>query len=156
METNLEKKEYFPFFLKTSGKQVLVVGGGKVATLRVKTLLQFKFNIEVVAPEVSDEIAALEAEGQIKVIRRRALAADITDHNNDYIVVATDDREANLNFAGAAKYTGKPVNVADNKDLCDFFFPAVVTNHELTAAVVGQGFDFQQVREAAQRVEEVL
>ena len=45
-------KPYFPLFIDLSGKKAVVIGGGKVASRRVTTLLLFCENIEVVAPEV--------------------------------------------------------------------------------------------------------
>lgn len=156
MDVNKDKREFFPVYVRTTGKQVLIVGGGHTATSRVRTLLDFNFSIHVVALEVSPEIEIWEQQGLVKVTRRRALAADIVDPNIDYVVVATDDREANLRFAGGAHYNGKAVNVADNLELCDFLFPAVVTSGNVTAGVAGVGNDFEEVDQAAARIREVL
>ena len=35
------KKPYFPMFVDLAGKQIKVIGGGKIALRRVKTLLCF-------------------------------------------------------------------------------------------------------------------
>ena len=39
---------YFPLFVDLEGRQVLVVGGGKIAMRRVRTLLEFGCEITVV------------------------------------------------------------------------------------------------------------
>ena len=47
---------YFPLFVKLEGRRVLVVGGGKIAARRIRTLLEFGCEITVVAPEVGEEL----------------------------------------------------------------------------------------------------
>ena len=42
---------YFPLFVDLEGRQVLVVGGGKIAVRRVRTLLEFGCQITVVSPK---------------------------------------------------------------------------------------------------------
>ena len=46
------KMAYFPLFVNLEGRRVLVVGGGKIAARRIRTLLEFGCEITVVAPEV--------------------------------------------------------------------------------------------------------
>ena len=46
----MKNKRYFPMFIDLSDKKIIVVGGGKIATRRVTTLLQFTRNITVIAP----------------------------------------------------------------------------------------------------------
>ena len=47
---------YFPLFVNLEGRRVLVVGGGKIAARRIRTLLEFGCEITVVAPEVGEEL----------------------------------------------------------------------------------------------------
>lgn len=47
---------YFPMFVDISTKRILVIGGGKIAARRVRTLLKFAEHIEVTAPEICDEM----------------------------------------------------------------------------------------------------
>ena len=48
----MKNKPYFPMFIDLSDKNIVVVGGGNIATRRVKTLLSFTRNIRVIAPKV--------------------------------------------------------------------------------------------------------
>ena len=59
------EKKYFPIFIDISEMKVVVIGGGKIATRRVNTLLSFTKQIEVVAPEVTTELRELSEKGEI-------------------------------------------------------------------------------------------
>ncbi len=41
LEKYMKNKPYFPMFIDLSDKNIVVVGGGNIATRRVKTLLSF-------------------------------------------------------------------------------------------------------------------
>ena len=43
----MKNKRYFPLFVDLSDKNVVVVGGGEIATRRIKTLLYFTRNVTV-------------------------------------------------------------------------------------------------------------
>ena len=67
---------YFPMFVDISEKQVLVIGGGRIAARRVRTLLRFTGHIVVAAPEIGEEMRALFeerglAEEQSQMCRKR-------------------------------------------------------------------------------------
>ena len=48
-----KEKKMFPLFVDLTQKKVLVVGAGKIASRRVKTLLPFAGEVAVEAPEAS-------------------------------------------------------------------------------------------------------
>ena len=52
----MKNKCFFPMFVDLSDKNIVVAGGGNIATRRVKTLLKFTRNIKVVAPNMTKEI----------------------------------------------------------------------------------------------------
>ena len=47
----MKNKRYFPMFIDLSDKKIVVVGGGNIATRRIRTLLQFTRNITAIAPK---------------------------------------------------------------------------------------------------------
>lgn len=57
---------YFPMFVDISTKRILVIGGGKIAARRVRTLLKFAEHIEVTAPEICDEMKDILKEEEKK------------------------------------------------------------------------------------------
>lgn len=44
--------KYFPMFVNINDKNIRVFGGGKIATRRVKSLLEFGAAVHVVAPKL--------------------------------------------------------------------------------------------------------
>ena len=56
----MKNNAFFPLFVDISEKKIVVIGGGAIATRRVKTLLPFAPQIVVVAPEVTGELEDLE------------------------------------------------------------------------------------------------
>src|SRR5699024_5408966 len=56
----------YPLTLDLSGRQVLVVGGGRVAARRVRSLIAAAAQVRVLAPEVCDELDALVETGQVQ------------------------------------------------------------------------------------------
>ena len=66
----MKNKPYFPMFIDLSDKNIVVVGGGNIATRRVKTLLSFTRNIRVIAPKVTMEMMELGKAGYVELITR--------------------------------------------------------------------------------------
>ena len=52
----MKNKPYFPLFIDLSDKNIVVAGGGNIATRRVKTLLKFTRNITVVESRNRDSV----------------------------------------------------------------------------------------------------
>ena len=61
----MKNKPYFPMFIDLSDKNIVVAGGGNIATRRIKTLLKFTRNITVVATKVTQELMDLGKAGTV-------------------------------------------------------------------------------------------
>jgi siroheme synthase-like protein len=91
----------YPVSLTLDGRRVLVVGGGRVATRRVGELLDTGARVEVIAPEVSDEIAGWAEAGRLALARR---AFEAGDADGAWLcVAATDDAAVNHSVVVAAE-----------------------------------------------------
>ena len=62
----MKNSAFFPLFVDISEKKIVVIGGGAIATRRVKTLLPFEPQIVVVAPEVTGDLEELEKEKKLR------------------------------------------------------------------------------------------
>ena len=117
----MKNSAFFPLFVDISEKKIVVIGGGAIATRRVKTLLPFEPQIVVVAPEVTEELEELEKEEKITIFHRKYQREDIYDAW--MVLAATNDSELNNGIYSVAKCLGALVNVASNQGKCDFHFP---------------------------------
>ena len=73
----MKTKRFFPMFVDLSDKKIVVVGGGNIATRRVKTLLQFTRNITAVAPKTTMELHELGKAGYVNLINRPVKRTDV-------------------------------------------------------------------------------
>lgn len=129
--------DYFPLFLKLKDQPCLVVGAGEIAARKIELLSRAGARITVVAEEVHEHVASMQATLNL-VIRQKSFAADdLTDMR--IVVSATDHRACNEAVASAANQLNIPVNVVDNPDLCSFIFPAIVDRSPLIAAISSGG-----------------
>lgn len=65
----MAEHRYFPMFIDTAGKTVLVIGGGTVAERRILTLLEFGFQIEVIAERLTERLCELAEDGRFRYVR---------------------------------------------------------------------------------------
>lgn len=148
---------YFPLFVDISKQKILVIGGGQVAQRRVETLLAFAPDLWVAAPEVTDRLKSLAEEGRIHWIEEvytEKLFEKLPDMK--MLLAATDDQECNEAAAKEAGKRGILVNTAHRKELCDFFFPAVVRKEEVVAGICASGQSHRKARRAREAVEQAL
>lgn len=147
------KKPYFPMFIDLEGKHIFVAGGGKIACRRIKALLPFGPQIYVSAPLICSELEKLTEKypEYIHIFRRCCRPSDILEM--DFVIAATDDRKVNREVYEACKKKNIPVNVADEKKLCDFYFPALVITSDVVIGIGSGGEDPGRVREVRRRIQ---
>jgi siroheme synthase-like protein len=109
----------YPVNLRVKGARCLVVGGGKVALNKVLGLLEAGAAVTVVAPEVADEIAALNG---VRIERREYEHGDVDGYR--LAIAATGDSDVNRAVFQDGQAAGVWVNSADDPDNCSFTLPA--------------------------------
>ncbi|MDG2089812.1 MAG: siroheme synthase CysG [Gammaproteobacteria bacterium] len=129
--------DYLPLFYKVKNRQVLLVGGGKVALRKANFLLRAQAKIKLVAIEVCAELEELLADKKHEVSSRAFQNGDINEAS--LIVAATNNIELNKQIADAAAKLNIPVNVVDQPELCSFIFPSIVDRSPLIVAVSSSG-----------------
>ncbi|MGB9711501.1 MAG: precorrin-2 dehydrogenase/sirohydrochlorin ferrochelatase family protein, partial [Thermodesulfovibrio sp.] len=60
----------FPAFIDIKGKKCVVVGGGRVAERKIKTLLHYGARITLISPEINENIRKIVEKGQIEYIKK--------------------------------------------------------------------------------------
>jgi len=133
------EKTYLPITLDITGRKILVIGGGPDAAKKLKILLRFTRNVEVLADSVDDEIRETGV-----VYHERQYHPDILD---DYILVyvCLNDpvMEARIRRDGDERRV--LVNVHDKPDMCRFVSPAIYRKDNISVSV---GSDGKNVYEA--------
>lgn len=136
-EKNKEESKFFPLFIDIKDKPTLIVGGGKIATRRVNTLLKFGAKVTVVAPWVNEDLKLLKEKDLIEVVSREYISEDI---NEKFLVVAaTNERKVNYLVGIDAKRSGAFVSVADRKEESNFYFPAVFEDEDVIGGLISKG-----------------
>ncbi|MEP7215830.1 MAG: bifunctional precorrin-2 dehydrogenase/sirohydrochlorin ferrochelatase [Anaerolineaceae bacterium] len=119
--------------LRAEAGPALIVGGGKVAARKAKSLAEAEFRIVVIAPAVSDAIRALP---WVTVFEREFAALDLPELAPYSLVFAcTDSRAINLEVGRLARAARIPVVVADRQAESTFFTPATLRDGDLAVAV---------------------
>ena len=150
----MKTKRYFPMFIDLSDKNVVVVGGGNIATRRVKTLLQFTRNVTAIAPKVTEELRGLGTAGYVNLITRPVKRSDF---QTAYMVIAaTNDWKLNDEIYRVCKEEGIYVNIADDKSKCDFYFPGVFMKDEVVVGITASGLDHKKAKRVREEIENAL
>lgn len=141
-------------FVDLSDKNIVVVGGGNIATRRVKTLLQFTRNVTAVAPMMTPELVELGKTGMVNVLQRGVKHSDLT---TAYMVIAaTNDHKLNDEIYRVCKEEGIYVNIADDKEKCDFYFPGIFMQDELVVGITASGLDHKKARRVRLAIEQAM
>jgi uroporphyrin-III C-methyltransferase/precorrin-2 dehydrogenase/sirohydrochlorin ferrochelatase len=122
-----------PLFLDLTGRRVLVVGGGNVATRRARRISETGGTVTVVAPQVTDELAALAG-----TVHQRRFAAD--DVQDAWLVLAcANDPRVNEAVAAAAAAAGVWCVRADDAQASPAWLAATGHSDGITVAISAAG-----------------
>jgi precorrin-2 dehydrogenase / sirohydrochlorin ferrochelatase len=143
-------KSLFPMFVKLDGRQVLVVGAGRIGEPKIRGLLPTGAKIRVVARVASEAVRDWARKGEIVLEERNFVLPDLD--GIFLLVVATSSRELNEFIFLEAQSRGILCNVVDVPEQCDFYYPAVVQRGDLQIAISTSG----QSPSLAQRIRRQL
>ena len=133
------EKKLFPLYTDLTQKKAVVIGGGKIAARRIKSLLGFIGELVVIAPDVQPEIRELAKSGELVWKQKRYEREDLYDA--DLALAATDDRA---------------VNTASDQNKCDFHFPGIICHEGVVIGFNAAGRDHKKTRQMREKVEEFL
>jgi uroporphyrin-III C-methyltransferase/precorrin-2 dehydrogenase/sirohydrochlorin ferrochelatase len=127
--------EAYPLGLLLTGRRVVVVGGGAVATRRTPALLNAGAEVLLVAPEVTPALHGLAEAGRLTWVRRRFEPGDLADA---WLVhVAVDDPAAAAQVSAEAQARRIFCIRADDRSQASAWTPAVTRHGPVTVAVLG-------------------
>jgi precorrin-2 dehydrogenase/sirohydrochlorin ferrochelatase len=142
----------FPMFVKLAGRRCLVVGGGPIAEGKVDGLLASEANVVVIAPDVTERIAAWARGRRLAWHARRFQPSDL---DSSFLVIAATGVDAvNESAFREAEARGILCNAVDEPDRCHFYYPAVVRRGPLQIAISTGGLSPSLASRLRQELEE--
>jgi len=153
-QVKMDLGHWFPVFTNISGKTIVVIGAGKIAKRRIETLLKFHCSIRVVARDAIPEIIAYAEEKRLELRMKPYDTGDL--EGADYVLAATNNKQINHEIYEKCKKGDIPVNVADDKEKSDFYFPGVVRKKGITVGVTADGKDHELAKKATRAIANCL
>lgn len=126
----------FPMMVDIRNRKVVVIGGGKIATKRIESLLRFQPNITVVSPVLEASLHALVKSGEIEHIARAFQMGDV--QGALLVIAATNDGVVNQ-LVKESCHPNQLLNIVDDPANSSFHFPAMYEKNEITIAVTTSG-----------------
>jgi precorrin-2 dehydrogenase/sirohydrochlorin ferrochelatase len=128
---------YYPVLLDLKNRLCVVIGGGRVAERKVKTLLKAGARIKVVSPQLTAPLARLKGQKRISHLSRTYKKSDL---RGAFLAIgAAGDRTINERVFREAAEGRIPVNVVDDPAHSSFIVPSIVEKKDLLLAISTSG-----------------
>jgi len=145
-----EDLQFLPISINVTGKKVLLIGGGKVATHKGQIMARFITNVTVVAPEFTEDILQLP----FTFVKKNYEPSDLD--GSFLVYVCTGDHALNEQIKIHAEERGILTSVCDAPMLCDFVSPAIHKEGHLTIAVGSNAQNVYQSVDVRNRISELI
>jgi len=144
----------YPILLLLEGRPCVVVGGGRVATRKVESLLVAGARVRVISPELHPDLRALRDAARLEHVARTFASGDL--EGSFLVIAATDDTLVNEQVWREAEERGLLINTVDDPPRCNFYVPAVVRRGALTLAVSTDGKSCSLAAKLRRELEELF
>jgi siroheme synthase-like protein len=144
----------YPITLVDLEHGAVVIGGGAVATRKVRGLLDAGARVTVIAPQFTRELTDLAHAPRVTLIHRAYQSGDLCDAR--LVIAATNDPQVNQAVYDEARARGILVNVADDPAHCTFHVPAIVRRGNLAIAISTGGASPALAKRLREEIENFL
>ena len=141
----------YPLFLDLTDQPVVVIGAGKVATRKIRSLTAAGASVTVISPAAT---AAIRQMKRVRWLRRQYRAGDLRGAR--LVVAATDDAAVNCRVCAEAHRRKLLVNCITPPAAGNFIVPSVVRRGGITLAISTGGASPAFAKKLRQEVEGVL
>lgn len=142
---------YLPLFVRADLVPALVIGGGKIATRKVRSLRESGVSVRVISPQIDDALAAIEG---ISCERREFQNSDLKGAK--LVIAATDNRALNAQIAKRCESLGILANTATDSLEAGFILPATINRDPIRVAITTTGASPALARTLRNRLESLL
>lgn len=144
----------FPMFIRTTGRRVIIAGGGETAAQKARLILKTDAKLVILAHDLEPELQAIVSEARAVWHAVPITAALFGDAAMAFIGTGCPGIDACLHaLARAARC---PVNVVDQPDLCDITTPAIVDRDPVVIAIGSEGTAPVLTRDIKTKLEALL
>ncbi|HEX9093348.1 MAG TPA: bifunctional precorrin-2 dehydrogenase/sirohydrochlorin ferrochelatase [Coriobacteriia bacterium] len=140
------RSPHYPVFLDLTGRLCVVVGGGRAAERRARSLVACGADVVVVTAGPSEELLEMCAEGTLTIEQRGYVRGDLEGAFLVFCVGCSDEIAAAVR--AEADERNCLVNVSDAPRLTSFLVPSVVDRGALRIAVSTGGVSPEAARRA--------
>ncbi len=142
---------FYPICVDVQHRRCVIVGGGRVAERKARTLLGYGARVRVISPSVTTGLRRLVRARRVTWAQRAYRHCDVQGVRLVY--GATDDPVTNRAIFRDARRQRVLVNIVDQPALCSFIAPAQVRRGHLVVAVTTGGTSPTLAKRIRQRLE---
>ncbi|GAE95106.1 siroheme synthase [Gracilibacillus boraciitolerans JCM 21714] len=125
-----------PLFINLTDKEIVIIGGGKVAERRLRHLLDYKESLTIISPDVTDIMHEMIAVNKINWINTSFKSNYLAEAH--LIIIATNDKKINNQIIQQAPKTAW-INAAHHADRGTIHFPIILKRGRLQIAISTDG-----------------
>ncbi|MDR3268484.1 MAG: bifunctional precorrin-2 dehydrogenase/sirohydrochlorin ferrochelatase [Tannerella sp.] len=141
---------FLPISVNITGRQIILIGGGKVAFHKAAILSRFTGRVRVVAPEFHPGFAGLPFE-----LKQKTYAPEDLD-NTFLVYICTENKTLNATIKAECEKRGILAGVCDDPALCDFVSPAIYQDGPMTVAVSSDAQDVRRSIRVRDRIKTLV
>ena len=145
---------FLPVGLSFKGRGCLVVGGGSVATRKVRTLVGAGAVVTVVSPALTTDLAEFAGHGRVRWIEQVFQSTHLS--GAFLVVAATNDEALNAAIVQEARQAGALTCDASSAERSQVIFGALLDIDDATVAVFTDGRDPAQASTLRDRIGNTL
>ncbi|GCF95186.1 siroheme synthase [Enterococcus florum] len=143
----------YPIMIDIKQFPVIVFGGGKIATRKVRQLVKEAARPMVIAPDLTEELEDLLRHDKITAQKRPFKAGDTTSYT--FVFICTNDSAVNqqiLEETTAEQF----VNDTTKQERSNFFNLAIVEKKGFKIAISSQGSSPTKTKQLKQKIEKLI
>lgn len=126
-----------PMFLNLKGRKILILGGGEIATRKLKVLLDFTKDITVISRSFCEEMTTLISKHNLNNLKKEYEPTDLEGFN--ILIVAFNNILLQKEIAIEVKEKNYLCNFADLPENCDFNLGAYLRKDDLIISISTNG-----------------
>lgn len=132
--------KFFPVSIDLNNKNVLIVGAGKIAFRKIKTLIQYNCQIKIISKNIAKDFEEILKNKNIEILNLKTFDENILDKYNFFLIIAaTNDDIENNRITQICKKKNILVNNISSKDEMNIRFCSIYENEDFQISVSANG-----------------